>query len=461
MTVYGVNFPEKPRNTALLTAEEWYQNLLVEKLERPYSPIQRSNFGQYNMAVHYLTTVLEEAKAIEKVAVFNIDHMAQINFTGKDACKLLNRVLPANIESMKIGQCKYTLLLNDKGTVRDDLIIMKQAEDSYILVINAGHDITGKGVDHGHEVDLLSDADFIMQFKKEGEEVFVKDLSDELVKVDVQGPYSYKVITEVFGKDCLKNRSNPEKNMGFFSFNELEIDGETYFFSRTGYTNRWGWEIYIPVKQAEDKFKQIVNKALDCGGLLVGLGGRDENRISAGNIGLPLMGQEYDGQHTPTNAPLFDAAIDLTKAEFVGREALLKDKENNVDKRMVIIIAEGNIVNNGVYLAGKRLGSVTSCIVSPNVPFEKRAYLGSSRKNVNEENGTAAIALAWLYNSPYNKDEEGKDIIAENDKPVRIKVELFREKDGQPTGKPVLGYISADGISPATAAKALKSIENL
>jgi aminomethyltransferase len=461
MTTYSVRFPKQPRNTALLNAEEWYQNLLVERLNRPYSPIQRSNFGQYDMAVHYLTSVLEEAKAVNKVAVFNIDHMAQIHFYGKDAAILLHRVLPANIETMKIGQCKYTLLLNDNGTVRDDLIIMKQAEDSYILVINAGHDITGKGIDHGHEVELLSDADFIMQYKNKDEEVFVKNLSDELVKVDVQGPYSLKLIKEIFGVDCVKNRNNPDKKMGFFSFNEIEIDGETYFFSRTGYTNRWGWEIYIPVKQAEEKFKQIVLKALDLGGLLVGLGGRDENRISAGNVGLPLMGQEYDGQHTPTNAPLFDAAIDLSKESFVGKEALVKDKDEKNDKRMVIIIAEGNVVNNGVYLNDKRLGSVTSCIVSPNVPQEKREYLGSSRKNVNEENGTAAIALAWLYDSPYEKDSEGKDIIEKDEQAIRIKVELYREKDGQKSGRPVLGYITADGITPATAPKALKNIDNL
>lgn len=461
MATYGEKFPEKIRNTALLAAEEWYQNLLSERLGRPYSPIQRSNFGQYDMAVHYLTSVLEEAKAVNKVAVFNIDHMAQIKFYGKDAYTLLQRVLPANLETMKVGQCKYTLLLNEDGTVRDDLIIMKQTEESYILVINAGHDISGVGIDHGNEVELVSDADFIMQYKKENEEVFVKNLSDDLVKVDVQGPYSFKLIKEVFGEQCLKNRSNPDKNMGFFSFNEIEIDGETYFFSRTGYTNRWGWEIYIPVKQAEEKFKYIVLKALDFGGLLVGLGGRDENRISAGNVGLPLMGQEYDGLHTPTNAPLFDAAIDLSKDSFVGKTALIKDKENNIDKRMVIIIAEGNVVNNGVYLDGKRLGSVTSCIISPNVSQEKREYIGSGRKNVNEENGTAAIALAWLYNSPYKKDENGQDITEENGQPVRLKVELYREKDGQITGRPVLGYISSDGISPATAPKALKSIENL
>ena len=446
MSNVGYKYPEIPRQTAVHHLEEWYQKLLSEKMDVPCNPIQRSNFGQYDMAVHYLTSVLEEAKAIDKVAIFNIDHMVQLHFSGKDAMNLLNRVLPADVENMKIGSCKYTLLLNENGTVRDDLIIMKLSDDAFILVLNAGHDIT----DTKDNIEYLSDADYIFSFARKDEEIFIKDFSDKYVKIDVQGPYSYKLITEIFGNDVLKNRTNPEKNMGFFTFNEIEIKDETYYFSRTGYTNRWGWELYIPVKHSEDLFKTIVLKALDLGGLLVGLGGRDENRISAGNVGLPLMGAEYDNFHTPTNAPLFSAAIDMNKPDFIGKKALLNDK---TDKKMVVIIAEGNIVNTGVYLNGKRLGSVTSCIISPNVPLEKRLYLGSTRKNVNEETGTAAIALAWLYNNPY---PIGSD---END--IRIKIELFREKDGQPFGKPVLGYISSDGINPATAHKPLKTIENL
>ncbi|MCK4653238.1 MAG: aminomethyl transferase family protein, partial [Candidatus Cloacimonetes bacterium] len=140
MKKIGFDFPEKPRKTALYKVEDWYQHHLAERLDREYQPIKRSNFGEYDMAVNYLTSVLEEAKAIEKVAIFNIDHMAQIQFTGKDAVTLLDRVLPANIAGMRIGQCKYTLLLTEKGTVIDDLIIMRLTEDNFIMVINAGHD---------------------------------------------------------------------------------------------------------------------------------------------------------------------------------------------------------------------------------------------------------------------------------------------------------------------------------
>jgi aminomethyltransferase len=456
MKKIGFDFPNEPRQTALSDSEQWYQKHLSEQLNRPFAPIKTSNFGQYKMAVNYLTSVLEEARAIEKVAVFNIDHMAQIRFTGSDAAALLQRVLPADVEGMKIGQCKYTLLLTEKGTVLDDLIIMRLAENDFILVINAGHDITDE------EKQLIADADFILRYKKADEQVWVEDISDQLVKIDIQGPYSFKLITDLYGDEVLKNRYKPEKNMNFFTFNEFSFQNHDYIISRTGYTNRWGWELYVPVAVAEKQFRRIVLKALDLGGLLVGLGGRDENRISAGNVGLPLNGSEYDQRHIPVNAPLFNAAIEMNKTSFIGKNALEKEIASGTQKRMVLFITEGIVTGRGIYKDGERWGTVTSSINSPNVSQEKREYIGSDRKNVNEENGTAAIGLGWLYSNPFAVDEMGNDILSKDDKPVRIRLKFYREdEDKKPIGKPILGYISGDGVTPATAPKPLKLIENL
>ncbi len=456
MKKIGIDFPDNPRTTALLNAEEWYQKLLSEQLNRPLEPIKTSNFGEYNMAVNYLTSVLEEAKAIEKVAVFNIDHMAQIQFTGSDAVKLLDRVLPADVANMKIGQCKYTILLTEKGTALDDLIIMRVKEDNFILVINAGHDITDESKDK------IADADFICKYMKDDEDIQVKDISDELVKIDIQGPLSYKLVTKLYGDKVIKNRNKPAKNMKFFTFNEFDFEGHHYYISRTGYTNRWGWELYVPVAVAEAQFKRIALEALELGGLVVGLGGRDENRISAGNFGLPLNGSEYDKEHTPVNAPLFNAAFDMSKTTFVGKDAIQKDIDSGTDKRMVLFISEGIVTGREIYRDGKKIGTATSSINSPNVSQEKREFIGSLRKNVNGEEGTAAIGLGWLEHNPFEVDEDGKDILFENDKAVRIPVEFFRlDNDGKPKGKPVIGYISGDGVTPATAPKALKNIQNL
>ncbi len=459
----GFDIPNSPRKTVLYDLEEkWYQELLSKKFDRAVEPVKRSNFGQYDMAVNYLTSVLEESVAINKVAIYNIDHMAQVEFTGKDACSLLNRVLPARIDEMKIGHCKYSLLLNENGTVRDDLIVMCVKEDRFILVINAGHDLTGKGLDdHGEEKQFLSDADHILSFLKPGEDVHVQDISDRFVKIDIQGPLSYKLIKSIYGSEVLRNRSNPEKNMNFFTFNEFELQGKKFFISRTGYTNRWGWELYIPVELIEEHFKKIVLKALEFDGLLVGLGGRDENRLSAGDFGLPLMGQEYDNYHTPTGAPLFDAAIDMNKADFVGKKVLDNEIAKGLEKQMAIVISEGIVVGRSVYIHGKRMGTVTSSINSPNAPLEKRLLIDSKRKSVNEPSGIAAIGLCWLYSSPYMMHILDQADTEEACISAFIPVEFFKEENGQPIGKPVLGIISVDGINQATASKPLKLIENL
>ncbi|MCD6177588.1 MAG: aminomethyltransferase family protein [Candidatus Cloacimonetes bacterium] len=456
MNKIGFDFPNTPRKTVLHNAEEWYQKLLSKRFEKDYSPQKTSNFGEYEMAVNYLTSILEEAKAIEKVAIFNIDHMAQIQFTGLDAVNLLDRVLPADVKNMKIGQCKYTLLLTEEGTVLDDLIIMRVKEDDFILVINAGHDITDK------EKNMISDADFICKYLNENDDVYIKDISDELVKIDIQGPLSYKLITKLYGEYVVKNRNKPSKNMKFFTFNEFDFEEHHYLLSRTGYTNRWGWELYIPAEVAEEQFKRIILEALDLGGLLVGLGGRDENRISAGNFGLPLNGSEYDKNHTPTNAPLFNAAIDMDKEYFVGKKALQRDIDSNIDKRMVLFISEGIVTGRMIYKNNERIGIVTSSINSPNISQEKREFIGSERKNVSGKDGTAAIGLGWLTHNPFKINEDGKDILIKDNIAIRIPVEFYRiDNEGKPKGKPVKGYISGDGITPATAPRALKNIQDL
>ncbi|MGC9361877.1 MAG: aminomethyl transferase family protein [Candidatus Syntrophosphaera sp.] len=459
MAKLGFDLPAVPRKTFLYELEEkWYLPLLAEKKGLKGKPVKRSNFGEYNMAVNYLTSVLEEAAAVSNLAVYNIDHMAQLHFSGKDAPALLDRGLAGNMSAMKTGSCKYTLLLNENGGVQDDMILMRLSETEYIAVINAGHDITDKIDDH----ELIADIDRIMAQKKPGEDVTARDISEELVKVDVQGRLSYKLVKSIFGEEVLKNRNKPEKNMNYFTFNEFERDGQKYYISRTGYTNRWGWEIYLPVANAAADFKKIVSGALELGGLLVGLGGRDENRISAGPFGLPLMGQEYDPRHTPVNAPLFGAAVDMDKPFFVGKEALEKELAGQPQKALILFVSEGIASHRKVYRDGECLGSVTSSINSPNLSLEQRQALDSERKNVNAEDGSAAIGLAWLRKNPFEKDSEGNYISHIEEKPVRIAVDLYRvDQEENPIGSPLKGYLTLEGVTPATAPKPLKHIENL
>ena len=152
----------------------------------------------------------------------------------------------------------------------------------------------------------------------------------------------------------------------------------------------------------------------------------------------------------------------MSKDDFVGKKALQIDIDSGTDKRMILFISEGIVTGRVIFKDGKNIGTVTSSINSPNVSQEKREFIGSLRKNVNREEGTATIGLGWLKHNPFNVDEDGKDILIEDNRAVRIPVEFFRfDNEGNPKGKPVKGYISGDGVTPATAPRALKNIQNL
>jgi hypothetical protein len=148
----------------------------------------------------------------------------------------------------------------------------------------------------------------------------------------------------------------------------------------------------------------------------------------------------------------------MEKEDFVGKEALARELATDPQKGLMIFVSEGIATGRKVYLDGKRLGTVTSSINSPNLSLEQRLALNSSRKNVNDPEGSAAIGLVWLNYIP-----ELTEGLAEDDEiGPRITVELYREDaEGNPSGKPLKGYLSANGINPATAPRALKNIENL
>ena len=111
------------------------------------------------------------------------------------------------------------------------------------------------------------------------------------------------------------------------------------------------------------------------------------------------------------------------------KQALQKEIESNINKKMVLFITEGIVNHRGIYLNGKRIGTVTSSINSPNVSLEKREFNGSRRKNVLDKNGTAAIGLGWVSSNPFEVDKEGKDVLENDGKAVRIKLEFYREDE--------------------------------
>lgn len=257
-------------------------------------------FAGWEMPVQY-KGIVDEHKAVRGHAgVFDISHMGQFLIEGRGAEAFLNRALTNNVSKLAPGQGQYTLLLNADGGVIDDLIVYRLSDREFFLVVNASK------IDEDRE--QLKSLGF-------GDDVQFADISEQTGGIAVQGPRSRDVFKAVFGSDA----GFPEHNTAFIS---VTADGVLYLCG-TGYTGEEGFEFFAPASVIGDWFDKLVAAARDAGGMPCGLGARDTLRLE---MGYPLNGNDLAPDKTPLQAGL-GFFVDYEKGDFVGRDALLKQKE--------------------------------------------------------------------------------------------------------------------------------------
>jgi len=260
-------------------------------------------FAGWEMPVQY-TGIVDEHKAVrERVGVFDISHMGQFLMEGTGAEAFLNRALTNNVSKLSISQGQYTLLLNDRGGVIDDLIVYRLSDQVYFLVINASK------IDEDRE-----------QLKSLGfdAEVNFTDLSDGYGGLAVQGPKSREVFSSVFGASAV-----------FPEHNTISADTSRYYCG-TGYTGEEGFEFFAPVLEIRDWFEKLVTAARQFGGMACALGARDTLRLE---MGYPLNGNDLAPDKTPLQAGL-GFFVDFEKGDFVGRDALLAQKNSGLSTKL-------------------------------------------------------------------------------------------------------------------------------
>lgn len=252
-------------------------------------------FAGWEMPVQY-TGIVDEHKAVrERVGVFDISHMGQFLIEGAGAEAFLNRALTNNASKLSISQGQYTLLLNDRGGVIDDLIVYRLSDQTYFLVVNASK------IDEDRE-----------QFKSLGfgAEVSFSDISEGYGGIAVQGPKSREVFKAVFGASAV-----------FPGHNTISSSNSRYYCG-TGYTGEEGFEFFAPASEIRDWFEKLVTSAKYFGGMACALGARDTLRLE---MGYPLNGNDLAPDKTPLQAGL-GFFVDFEKGDFVGRDALLAQK---------------------------------------------------------------------------------------------------------------------------------------
>lgn len=325
-----------------------------------------ADFGGYEMPLWYSSAKNEHLAVLTHAGVFDTSHMATVLVSGMKARGLLQRLFTNDLDAcvgkdkkpLFAGRCVYGAFLNEKGHVIDDAIIFQIADDHYMIVVNAG--MGGAIADH-----LASD--------KAGQEVRINDLTDNLGKMDVQGPLAAKVMQKIL--------ASPEKvfdQMPYFSFKGFFdesvpqadavrlIDGTPILLSRTGYTGEFGFELFIAPEHFVGLWEKVMavgaefweSKVLSCG-----LAARDSLR--AGAV-LPLSHQDighwpFVRNPWPFALPYAEDRTGFTKS-FLGDKALLEatDADHTLpfagnDLRKVTLPA--TVLDSD----GKEIGTVLTC----------------------------------------------------------------------------------------------------
>jgi aminomethyltransferase len=303
------------------------------------------DFGGWDMPVQYPAgTVEEHLRTRLRAGLFDVSHMGEIEARGPDAIAFVNRICSNDASKLADGQAQYTALTTERGTVVDDLLVYRFGPEHLLLVVNAS--TTEK------------DWDWITSHKRD-ERVVLVNRSADYCQLALQGPDAARILQPL--------TETPLDEIKYYHFREGAVDGVPSIISRTGYTGEDGFEVYA----AADKAEHLWEGLLAAGGygtpegiLPAGLAARNTLRLEAG---LALYGHELTEETTLLEANL-GWITKLGKGDFVGREALARQKEQGVGRRLVgFEVTERGIARDDqdVLVDGERVGRVTSGSPAP------------------------------------------------------------------------------------------------
>jgi aminomethyltransferase len=302
-------------------------------------------FGGWLMPVQYTSIVGEHQAVRNNVGIFDISHMGQLIVSGPAAGKWLNTMLTNNIDKLQIGQGQYTFLLSEDGGIIDDLIVYRIEKGEFLLVVNAAR----------------TDEDFAWLDRHRPTDVDLKNRSPDFGGVAIQGPRVAELFHALFGEDVDLPARNHIVDLGF--------DGAKVSVARTGYTGEDGVEVFFRTKDAVKFWNAVLEKGDPFGIKPCGLGARDTLRLE---VCYPLNGSDLSPERNPIEAGL-GFFVDLTKPKFIGREALLKTKENGSPEKLVAFRMQAKgpppRPHYLVFENGERIGEVTSGTLSPSLNY--------------------------------------------------------------------------------------------
>jgi aminomethyltransferase len=337
-------------------------------------------FAGYEMPVQYPTGITAEHKAVrEGCGVFDVSHMGEFIVRGPDAIPFVNYVTTNDVAKLAQGQVHYSTILNERGTIEDDCLVYRYADDHLMMVVNGSN----KDKDLAH----------VLRYKDRFD-CTVEDRTDDVALLAVQGPRAAEILRGMTRSDL--------SSIKYYHFTEGEVAGVPGTISRTGYTGEDGFELYFDAADARKMWD-----ALMATGRITpaGLGCRDSLRLE---MGMALYGNDIDDTTTPLEANL-GWLVKMKKGDFVGREALERQKAEGVKRKLVgFTSSERAFPRHGypVFVNGQPSGIVCSGTMSPTlgipigtcyVPAEAAAEGQSVQIEIRGKRVPATVAAMPFY----------------------------------------------------------------
>jgi len=345
------------------------RKILVEKIHRIqlYGVHQQiaklTIFAGFEMPIWYKGIIPEHLTVRNSVGIFDISHMGRVIIKGADSERFLNYVITNDVSKLSPNSAQYSVMCNENGGIIDDFVIYQLEEEKFLMVSNA----TNREKDYNW---LIANA--------KGFNVKIEEVSDDVAMFAVQGPNAEETLQKISTEDLSKIER--------FKCANSRLANVDVFLSRTGYTGEDGFEVFIWEASLTnpDKAVKLWSAILEAGKTFgiepCGLGARDTLRLEAG---MCLYGNDIDENTTPLEAAL-SFVVKLQKENFVGKEALLKQKNEGIKrKRVGIRIIEQGIPrpNYEIYSDnGENIGHITSGTFSPLLKFGiGMAYIQTSQ----------------------------------------------------------------------------------
>lgn len=287
-----------------------------------------TEFGGWLMPLSYPTgTVAEHLACRRDAAIFDVSHLGSVRVEGEDSFDRLQRTLTNDLTKIGPGRAQYTHLLDETGSVLDDIIVWWIADDEFLVIPNASNT----------ESVIAS--------------IGGRDITSDRVLLALQGPHSRERLARCWGENVWVPR---------FRVREVEIESAPCLVAGTGYTGEDGVEIHVPREAAATLWAVLV----EAGFTPAGLGARDTLRLEAG---LPLHGNEFRPGVSPLQAGL-EWVVGWSKETFIGKRALEEERRAGIRRRLYGIATEGRRPprsNSPVLSKGRPIGVVTSGNFSP------------------------------------------------------------------------------------------------